>query len=58
MLHTPSRDILILVTVGVRYLAQELLLEFAFTIGNLRQGTYPNLVNPWLLLTSFNRGHP
>ena len=37
MLHTPSRDILILVTVGVRYLIQELLFEFDLTIENLGQ---------------------
>ena len=53
MLDIPSHHILFLVTIGVGYLTQELLFEFAFTIGNLRQSTYPNLVNPWLLLTSF-----
>ena len=53
MLDIPSHHILFLVTIGVGYPTQELLFEFAFTIGNLRQSTYPNLVNPWLLLTSF-----
>ncbi len=53
MLDIPSHHILFLVTNGVGYLTQELLFEFAFTIGNLRQSTYPNLANPWLLLTSF-----
>ena len=52
MLHTPSRDILILVTIGVRYLIQELLFEFDLTIENLGQNALPNLVKPWMLLTS------
>ncbi len=46
MLDIPSHHILFLVTVGVGYLIQELLFEFAFTIGDLRQSTYPNLVKP------------
>ena len=58
MLHTLSRDILILVTVGVRYLIQELLFEFDLTIENLGQNACPNLVNPWLLLASFNHKYP
>ena len=55
MLHTPSHHILILITVGVSYLINELLFEFDLTIENLKRSAYPNLVNPWVLLASFNR---
>ena len=58
MLHTPSHNILILVTVGVRFLIQELFFEFDLTIENLRQSACPKLVDPWLLLTSFDLGYP
>ena len=55
MLHTPSHHILILITVGVSYLINELLFEFDLTIENLRRSSRPNLVNPWFVLASFNR---
>ena len=58
MLHTLSRDILILVTVGVRYLIQELLFEFDLTIENPGQNAGPNLFHPWSLLASFNHRYP
>lgn len=55
MLNIPSHHILFLVTIGVGYLTQELLFEFAFTIGNLRQTTYPEsgqpMVTPYLVQT-------
>ena len=53
MLDKPSHPILILIMVGVRYLIDELLSEFALTIENLRQSAYPNLINPCLTLTLF-----
>ena len=55
MLHTPSHHILILITVGVSYLINELLFEFDLTIENLRRRACPNLVNPWCVLASFKR---
>ena len=58
MLQTPSHDILILVTVGVRYLIHELFFEFDLTIENLGHNASPKLVNPWLLLASFNLKYP
>ena len=58
MLDTPSHPILILVTVGVGYLINELLFEFALTIENLRQSAFPNLVDPWLPLTSCKDRYP
>ena len=58
MLDKPSHPILILVMVGVKYLLNELLFEFALTIENLRQSACPNMVNPWLPLTSFDGEYP
>ena len=55
MLHTPSHHNLILITVGVSYLINELLFEFDLTIENLRRSACQNLVNPWSVLASFNR---
>ena len=55
MLYTPRHHILILITVGVSYLINELLFEFDLTIENLRRSAWPNLVNPWFVLASFNR---
>ena len=52
MLDTPSHPILNLATVGVGYLINELFFEFALTIENPRQSACPNLVDPWLPLTS------
>ena len=46
MLHTTSHHILIFITVGVRYLINELFFEFDLTIENLRRSACTNLVNP------------
>ena len=55
---SPSHLILNLATVGVRYLIHELRFEFALTIENLRQSACPNLVDPWLPLTSCKSKYP
>ena len=54
MLHTPSHHIMIHITVGVRYVINELLFEFDLTIENLRRSACPNLVNLLFVLASFN----
>ena len=58
MLDTPSHPILILVMVGVKYLINELLFEFALTIENVRQSAYPNLISPRLPPASFDGEYP
>ena len=58
MLDIPSHPILILVMVGVKYLINELLFEFALTIESVRQSARPNLINPRLPPASFDSEYP
>ena len=58
MLDIPSHHILFLVTIGVGYLTQELLFEFAFKIGNLRQSTNRIWSTRGYSLLRSNRGYP